>query len=263
MNKITININQLSLKSICGITFAFFVLTANAQSLNFKAGLNLSKIEYFEGNEKLTQNYSYQSDGYTEKRNYEMLPGFHVGTSYEFNIGRFFSIEPGVSFSTKGLKQVYFDEYIDVNYQGRSEMTYTTRTNNIEIPILFHGIIPAGQVNIYATLGGYVGLGLSGKNLYHIEGESNDYGSIHSFSSEESESVEFSESGGMKRFDFGALGGVGLEYKGFLVEANYNFGLANLYGETFKDKDRAHNRVISISLGYKIKFKKEKADPNI
>ena len=262
MNKITFRISQLSLKSICGITFAFFALTANAQSLNFKAGLNLSKMESFSGSEKLTTNYSENDEYSSYEEKYKMLPGFHIGTSFEFNIGKYFSIEPGIQFSTKGMKYTRISEsdYVSsgYNYSYRNSQTSVVRTNNIDVPVLFHGILPIGEVKLYVTLGGYIGIGLTGKQIYSGEGDETYNGESYSYNEKDEESINYGPSEDMSRLDFGAVGGIGVQFKGFFLEANYNYGFANLIAKDYSDEGyRTNNRVLGITFGYKINFKKD------
>jgi hypothetical protein len=70
-----------------------------------------------------------------------MLPGFHVGISFELNIGNYFSIEPGIQFSTKGMKHTYNSEAnyesTGETYSNRNSQTPIIRKNNIEVLVLF------------------------------------------------------------------------------------------------------------------------------
>lgn len=257
-----INIKRTAVITISGISIAISSNHTNAQSLNFKAGLNLSKIESFYGGEKYTTNYS-ESDAYSsQEEKYKMLPGFHVGTSFEFNIGKYFSIEPGIQFSTKGMKHTSNSESNYQNaggtYSYRNSQTSIIRTNNVDVPVLFHGILPLGEFKLYATLGGYIGVGIVGKQIYTGESEEIYNGEAYSYADKEEGSIDYSSSGDMSRLDFGAVGGLGIQYKGFFLEANYNYGIANLIPKEYKgDQNRSNNRVIGVTFGYKINFKKD------
>ena len=253
--------NTRSIVAMIGIAIAINASFTNAQSLNFKAGLNLSKMESFYDGKKYTTNYSESDENSSREEKYQMLPGFHVGASFEFNIGKYFSIEPGIQYSTKGSKFTsnYESDYTNSGYAYSAKNTQSSiiRTNNIDVPVLFHGILPLGEVKLYATLGGYIGVSLSGKQIYTEEGEEIYYGESYSYNEKDEESIVYSSSGDMNRLDFGAVGGLGVQYKGFFLEANYNFGLANLVSKNFSDTYRTNNRVIGITFGYKINFKKD------
>lgn len=247
--------------TMAGVAITITTNYTNAQSLNFKAGLNLSKMESFFDGKKLTTNYSESNDNSSYEENYKMLPGFHVGMSYEFNIGEYFSIEPGVQFSTKGMKYTHNSEgnysSFGDTYSYRNSETLILRTNNIDVPFLFHGILPLGEVKLYATLGGYIGVGLTGKEIYKAESEEVYNGESNNYAENDSESINYGPSEDMSRLDFGAIGGIGVQFKGFFLEANYNYGFANLVAKDNSDGYRINNRVIGITFGYKIKFKKD------
>ena len=57
-----------------------------------------------------------------------------------------------------------------------------------------------------------------------------------------------------KAFDYGLTAGAGVEFKGVQLGVTYSFGLANI-SKVKQDDYSTKNRVLGISLGYKIGVK--------
>jgi len=56
----------------------------------------------------------------------------------------------------------------------------------------------------------------------------------------------------MRRFDFGINGTAGLELHGFLVSANYGWGLTKINSVEKNDDDKNKHRVLSLSVGFRL-----------
>jgi len=210
------------MKKLLIIVFALgMASTSFAQTFALRGGLNLANMKL-------------EAEG-EESPDTEMSPGFHVGGIVEIPLSEVFAIETGLLLSTKGLKQ----EETDPNF-GTSKFVITTY--NLDIPITAKAYVNAGsEIKIYFNLGTYLGYGLSGKFKEEYNGTTDE---------DDIEMGSDPETDDMKRFDFGLLGGAGIEFKSFQLGAAYSLGLADL----FTDPDfglKMYNRVLAISVGYK------------
>jgi hypothetical protein len=187
-----------------------------AQTFAVRGGLNLA-------------NMLMKDDDGTYSDEFKMRTGFHLGGTVEFSINDAFTFETGLLFATKGFK---VEESGDKVILG---------TNNLDLPITVKAYLDAGKIKIYFNLGAYVGYGLSGKTKQTFNG-----------STEEEDIVWGSDpdTDFLKRFDFGLLGGAGIEIKSLQVGVSYGFGLANI--SPFTDGGaKINNRVLSVTLAYK------------
>lgn len=110
------------------------------------------------------------------------------------------------------------------------------------------------DVNLTFNAGGYFALGLSGKSTLSKSSYSFQFGqegNLDNISSDYSVS-EYKQNGDT---DFGLLGGIGVEYKRFSLNANYEFGLRTLHTATSSDGlfSTWKNRNLTFSVGYRIK----------
>jgi hypothetical protein len=188
-----------------------------AQTFGVKAGLNLSNILIKDDNE------TYSDD-------LKIKPGFHVGTTTEFNLTEMFSLETGFLFSTKGYK-------INNNgMKGKMNLLY------IDIPLTARGSFDVRGTKMYGLLGPYIGFGLIGttKSEYDGETEENDI----EWGPDEENDI-------LKRLDYGLTVGAGVEINSIQLGLSYSLGMANISPNT-EDGFRIKNRVLGISLGYKL-----------
>ncbi len=91
-----------------------------------------------------------------------MNPGFHLGFTVDVPINDFLSFEPGLVFTTKGLK--YEDEFMGVDLKVKVNLYY------LDIPLTIkasHDL--GGGIKMFGAVGPYVGLGLSGKGKVTTE----------------------------------------------------------------------------------------------
>lgn len=205
------------MRNLIRLSIAVLLLTtvteSFAQTFGIKAGLNLS-------------NMLVKNNDYTDSDDFKMNPGFHIGPTAEFEINKMLSFETGLLLSTKGFKESYGGE------------TYKLNLLYLDIPLAAKATFGIGSTKIYGIFGPYIGVGLSGKSKYEFEGESIE--EDIKFGSDEDEDD-------LKRLDFGLTIGAGVEFNALQIGLNYGLGLANI--STYADK--ASNRVLGISLGYK------------
>lgn len=187
-----------------------------------KAGLNLPTISV--SGDEVDDEYS---DYLTSSTS------FYVGANVDFAIGEVISLQPGLTLSGKGY-QLKADE------DGAS---YTDKTNvmYLEIPVNAVASFAAGPGKVFAGVGPYYGIALSGKNKWEIT----EGGEIES----DEEDIEFgSEEEQMKRGDFGVnlLAGYQLT-NGLNLHLGYGLGLSNLSNT---DGVSIKNRVFSVGIGF-------------
>lgn len=146
----------------------------------------------------------------------KLKPGFHFGGAVAFPISEYFAVEPGLLFSTKGksLKFTGYNSSINLNY--------------LEIPVNGVYKIDLGGNNVLLNAGPYIGISLGGKRK-----TSND-GNITKVKLEP------------KTIDYGLNLGASLLFDSYSVGLQYGLGLADVFDGT------VNNRVISLSVGYKL-----------
>lgn len=187
----------------------------SAQTYLIKGGLNLSKFRI--------------SDTIDIYDNSNLNPGFHIGGSVIFPIHKALSLDLGLQFTTKGMRE----EFDGMSMSGK----FSATLYYMEVPVKLRLTRNFDQISVYGAFGPYVGLGLVGniKSEFSFMGET-----ISS-----SEKIEF-DNVGLNRLDGGLVFEAGIEYQKFLVGLNYTMGLLDIIG------DKTTNHVYGLSLGYKL-----------
>jgi hypothetical protein len=170
----------------------------------YKFGLNLSTV-------------SLKTDRPASKP--EMPPGVHAGAIVDIPLNNTFSFQPGFVFSAKGSN--FTIDSVDLSLSP----VY------IEIPLNAVCTLGSHAVKFMFFAGPYFAVGIGGYKLIS-GGELNNinYGS--------------SEKSDLKTCDFGFNIGTGVNINGFLISAQYGFGLTNLASSP----DEMRNKVIGISI---------------
>ena len=225
------------LLTVLGIVI-YSAASAQKPALFIKGGANFSNI-------------TTTNDGSVDDN--KSLVGFHVGLQGDLPLASFFSIQPGVFFTTKGSK-TEAGKSTDANYYKA-----TTNPMYIEVPVNFVFKLPVGeQSKFFVGAGPYLGIGVAGKNK--VEGKilGNSFSSSKSieWSDDDITTTNYEENAGygiMRRFDYGLNGTVGIEGNKALISVNYGYGLAKLQsGTDSQADDKNKNRVISLTLGFKL-----------
>ena len=188
-----------------------------AQSFGVKGGLSLANMLIEDEDETMSDEFS-------------MKPGFHVGGFIDYSLSDFLSVEASLLLNTKGFK------WEDGDYIMKFKLLY------LDIPIALKASYNlSDNLTMYGAVGPYLGIGLSGKAESEYDGETDE------------ENIEWGnneDEDDLKRFEFGATFGGGVEIGAIQVGISYDLGLANIssytdYGSTIK------NRVLKFSVGYK------------
>lgn len=162
------------------------------------------------------------------------------GIVVQYGLGNNFSLRSGVSYSQQGATLKYsLDEFGSTKSQ--------VRLNYLQVPV--HAIygVRAGNVNIYAGLGGYASYGFSGEVKNTLWFYTDDGGYEVTEKLKAFEKLE-DDGGDLERFDFGASGFAGVHLKnGLFIQAGYQHGIANIS----RDKDDTYrNRGAQLTVGY-------------
>ena len=238
----------LTLLTISGICLCSTPLIQAQESqspwtFGVKAGVNLS---------------TFKSDG-TDFSINNGTTGFNGGITVEYALRNNFFLHSGLEYTTKGADYYSSTSYLS-NYYNHPQnedlhLTYSSTNDSrrfkyLQLPLTIGYRLPVSKnVNVTFNAGAYVAIGISGKGSQLMQvtniGPNNSINTIHK---------EYSTSA-KGDIDYGLIGGVGLEYKKFSLNANYEYGLSSLatarnseginMGETWR------NRNLTFSVGYK------------
>lgn len=211
---------------VLSATFAMAQTTDRSKiSLAFIGGVNFQNLN----------GKAYNGD----KLENDMLMGFHVGINGQIPIAREFYFQPGILFSTKGMKN------------KSVESTSTTTLSYIEAPLNLVYKAALGNGFVMLGFGPYLGYGIDGKRK--TKGSSPTV----------EEKIKFQnvvEAGDpnlvyYKAFDAGANIFAGYEMKsGIFFQLDTQFGMLNIrpeYIEYPEDKSIIKNTGFGLSLGYR------------
>ena len=218
------------MKSITRIIIAssigFLGFKSHAQTIAIKGGLNLSKI---------VENTDFIEDlnGFSIK----YTTGLHIGATVDLPISKMFSVETGIFASTSGAK--YKAKYSDFGEVFKYKVNWNIL--NAELPATFKvNFKVKDNLKVFIGAGGYAAMNIIGVYTSKIQ-----YGSEVS---RESDITGFDDLNDT-RFDAGLRFDTGIEIKGFIVGASYNFGfMPAIFNGT--------NRIIKVSLGYRFGWNK-------
>jgi hypothetical protein len=177
------------------------------------------------------------------KADTKMLPAFHAGLIVDLQLAEGFSLQPGLFYSAKGVKNSQAGSDSAVN----TAIFATAHLNYLELPVNFLYKHPLGSGKLFAGFGPYLAYGIGGKvKLENAVG------------SEVEVDLKFKNDGSVntqeayvKPFDAGANFIVGYELNmGLLFSVNYSLGLTNTSPYQFETEK---NRYFGISVGYLFK----------
>ena len=183
------------MKRILLITLGLFlVVGVNAQARwGLKIGGNVSEMATTLGNNYLNVSKS--------------RFGFHTGVVIEYAMAHSFGIQPELSYVFNGAS------YEGSDILGKSVEKGHITMHQLQLPVNLKYWLGTENVKIFITAGPYIGFGLLAESK--IDGiicTTNLYG----------------DNAILKRFDFGIVAGLGFEVNKFVINAGYQFGIANL-----------------------------------
>lgn len=218
---------------------ALSISVAKAQVFYAQGGVNLANI---------TKNTA----GETSDNN--MLTTFNAGLLGRFGISKIFDLETGLLFTGRGSKaETYFSGNADDNYIKSKFNPYY-----IELPlnaVIKFPLTPNGDHSLFVHAGPYAAIGVGGKSKIETK--------FIGLTSTSTETIKFNDDDPstsaqedaaydkLKRFDFGANVGAGLDLGSVILKANYCLGFTKINStETNNgDDDKNKYRTLSISVG--------------
>jgi hypothetical protein len=161
----------------------------------------------------------------------EFLAGFNAGPSVDYRWGRHFFLHSAVILETKGTKGIVRQGIITADVKNR--LLY------LDVPLLIRGNIQTHNLLFFLEAGPYIGFGLRGRVLIETTGASKAWDIQWGTGTNDD----------FRRLDYGAIGGIGVEWKRFSLEGCFAYGLANIYalGQIGYDIEQ---RVFSLRAGY-------------
>lgn len=201
------------------VTCVFIPVTAQFR-YSFQGGLNVST--------QIAKNYN------ADFAKNKFLFGFNAGPAIDYMWDRHFSLHSGIILENKGTRG-YVEAY------GRSA-DVINRLLYLDIPLLARGNFRAGDMVIFIEAGPYAGFGLTGKAKIETADTIRAW-DIHWGKDPQDD---------FRRFDYGMIGGAGLEWKRFALEGCFAYGIANIYalGQVGYDIEQ---RAFSLRLSYYLK----------
>lgn len=219
-----------TLSALLFVSFGLISVNVHAQEQQTSAESGLSPKFGIKGGLNLTNLY-------VDNANDEHLKaGFNAGVYAKLPLTKGFSIQPELLYTVKGAKETYGDNFVSNFVQGGSG-EYQFNLGYIELPVL--AVINVAK-NLNIHVGPYVSY-LTNANVKKV----NDNGNI-----EDAENLKVDN---FKRFDYGLVGGLGLDIQNFTIGARYNYGLNeigkndNLSGDLTKN---SKNAGISVYVGF-------------
>jgi hypothetical protein len=206
-------------------------------SYGIKAGVNLSN---------------------TSAKDYDMQVGFVGGIVVDYNFNRNVFLRSGLDFSMKGAKYDFYNEVPSPSGNGstvyQSKNKY--RLNYLELPVLIgYRTDIADQTKAYINVGPYFAYGVYGKGKSETDSYPLGGSQVNPMHSD----IKYDSFGqiGLKKFDFGISGSIGVEYSKYFINLNYEYGFINAYkGSDYMTDNNIkipswHNMSGSATIGYK------------
>lgn len=212
-------------RSIILLLFLLLNTSVFSQEIEITGGFNISRMQ-----EK------YKGVIYTDDP--KLLPGLLLGANVGFPVSKFFSVETGLIYSTRGLKCIEDPIPSLKQYFWRMNLAY------LDIPVLACFSFPLKKTSVYLNAGPYTGIGLSGNIVQTLD--------IDNEPKEKQKVAWGNKDDEINRIDFGLKFGAGVKVNACKVGLSYGLGLANLASSHLDDIGYFH-RFLNLSVAYRIK----------
>ena len=184
-----------------------------------------------------TMDIQYESDWKTEGR-----WGATVGITGQYDVTNWLGVRADLNWMQKNYR----------HYRERLPISYRYFNDYLQLPVMASLSVGGKKLRGFVNLGVYGGYWLSS----HREGYETNIFSVKYYSF--SEKVEF-DSERDQRWDFGLVGGVGLEYCfakhwAAQVEARCYYSTTSVQKQYMRVKDYRYNNTIAIQAGVNYKF---------
>ncbi len=222
------------MKQLIQVTTAFFILfagfKANAQEIQFKAGLNYSSITYF-------------NNGNNRSEEFSPKLGYQFGANLVLPVSTRYSVNVGAMMVSRKNDRLTIPEP-DEKWHFKTTRWY------LEFPVLMRREFRINEVNLYSELGPYVGVGV-GRTIdnpykYYYKGEFEREGNLdYEWGKEDYD---------LKRLDFGYNVGFGLRIGKLEFGINYEHGLIDFENASWLE---SKNRAIIFNCAYTLFSKQQ------
>jgi len=243
-----------STKLLITICFLFIIQDVSAQTIGAKLGLNINGVAGRNANGNTLTNT-------------EILPGFHVGASfdYPFHFGKkanlLIAAEAGFLIESKGFATSSYNSTTILGITTTIDSKSQTGLYYLTFPLIVRVGSDLGVVKLYALTGFSIGVGVYGEFATTTVTESNS-ALINSGTTVNKRNVNWGEGNSFdfRPLDFGLNFGLGAELNKLPIrfELLFNLGLANIVADQ-SQLSVLSNRSFAISVGYRfLDFSKKK-----
>ena len=237
------------------ILLAFVILgflTSNAQlKIGFTGGIDYSKMSIHRE--------------YPDDFGVQGIPGYHFGLASKYQVGKNLSLTTDFLFAKRGFSQPTSQVILDKDRLIYNVSDINVSLYYIEIPVLTEFKVEFEKMNVLFGIGPYISYGIDGDINMDIKSASS--------SINYSDKISWSKSNGMgsdtnesivdnlgysqiKRLDYGPIVRFGVEYNSFIVNAEFQYGLANLMWE-YRQHERMNNQSLGLSFKYLFNLNKQ------
>ncbi len=165
--------------------------------------------------------------------------GFNLGITVDFKVATNWYVLTGLEYTVKGAKSKGYIEQ-DAPDGHKYNLRTKDNLNYLQLPLQAgYKFNLSDDVRLMVHAGGYMAYGVGGKATY-------DYEAIDGGTSW-TDKIDFFGVG-VGKFDYGVIGGVGVEYHKFVLDVNYELGLREYAKDHYNE---SKNKNLAITLGYK------------
>ena len=212
--------------------FLAFMLQAQAQTQKIRGGIKAGvNTTTWGGDAAQSFSEALNSSGSLKTK---IKTGYHVGGFLHIPVTPYFSLEPGLYYSTKGMT---VEQTFAQNSFLKVRADITNESHYLDLPLL-------AKVELGKGFQLFAGPQVSYLIANKVRGEAGVFG----FTMEQ----DIDWKTGLREFDFGLTGGLGYQFvNGILMNVAYDHGLTSL--DAGKSNFDIYNRAVKFSVGYRFK----------
>jgi len=243
----------MKLSIILSVLITLGFLTSNAQlKIGITGGIDYSKTNIHR---------SYQDDFGVKG-----IAAYHFGLASEYKVNENLYFTTDLLFAKKGFTQPTTQETFGKDFLTYNVSDVKVSVNYIEMPVLTEFKVRFEKMNVLFGIGPYIAYGIGGRINLDIESAAtivnfsdNIYWSKFDWIREGTinESIVYNLGHSkIRRFDYGPMIRFGVEYNSFAINAEFQYGLANLMYE-YAMSERMNNQSLGLSVKYLFNLNKE------
>ncbi|PXV69202.1 outer membrane protein with beta-barrel domain [Dysgonomonas alginatilytica] len=178
--------------------------------------------------------------------------GYHFGLIAHKQYSDHFFLRSGIEFTAKGAKGdvQWTNNPESSTYPSESIQSWTYRLNYLQIPILAgYKYSLSSSTKLLINAGPYLSYGIYAREKYIYSYYKLPQYLPYTLTHTTIQKKGFGDAG-LDKFDFGIIGGIGIEYNQYLLNINYEAGVLNLMSGYDGGNPSWKNQNITISVGY-------------